>query len=79
MDVAYVWMGVHACSIYITRDACIHDWMHGTDMIRIKEVDWISRPPDFALDKDMYTHYAYEHESIRNLLRTMNACDWMVE
>jgi len=33
-------------------------------MIRIKEVNWISRPPDFALDKDMYTHYAYDHEAL---------------
>ena len=42
--------------------------MQGTDMICIKEVNWISRPPDFALDKDIYTHYAYEHEGIRNAL-----------
>ena len=39
MDVAYGWMAMHACSIYITRDACIHDWTHGTDMILIKEVN----------------------------------------
>ena len=39
MWVAYGSMAVHTCSIYITRDACIHDWTHGTDMIRIKEAD----------------------------------------
>ena len=33
-------------------------------MICIKEVNWISRPPDFALDKDIYTHYAYDHEAL---------------
>ena len=33
-------------------------------MIYIKEVNWISRLPDFALDKDMYTHYAYDHEEL---------------
>ena len=27
----------------------------------------------FALDKDMYAHYACKHEIIRSLLRTMDA------
>ena len=33
-------------------------------MIRIKEVNWISRPPNFALDKYMDTHFAYDHEAL---------------
>ena len=28
-------------------------------MICIKEVNWISGPPDFALDMDIYTHFMH--------------------
>ena len=69
-----IWMSEYAQIQYLHGQRNLHTyWTHDTLMIRIKEVNQISRPPDFALDKKHIHTLCIFSYGTRNRLRTMDA------